>query len=68
MRYLLYVIALVLIFASWYWHAGKFIPLLKGKGFKLKKTELYGLLFVMAAILLALLFTYWQTEGSFIWG
>jgi hypothetical protein len=37
------------------------------KGYKLTKREFYGLLFVLFVMLLALLATYWQTNGTFTW-
>jgi len=67
MRYWPYVIASIIIFSSWYWLAGKILPLLRRKGYKITKMEFYGVLFVLYAVLIALLVTYWKTSGTFIW-
>lgn len=67
MKYLPYIIACILILASWYWLARTIFPLLKKKGYKISKIELYGLLFILFLVMLALIVTYLLTNGTFIW-
>ncbi len=67
MRYLPYIIAFVVIVAIWYWSWRIFALVLQRKGFRLRKTEIYGLLFVLSLVLLAILFSYRGTDGTFVW-
>jgi phosphate starvation-inducible membrane PsiE len=67
MRYLLYIIACILILASWFWGARAILPLLSKKGYKITKIELYGLLFILFLVMLALIATYLFTNGTFRW-
>jgi low temperature requirement protein LtrA len=68
MRYLPYVIACILILTAWYWVARTIFPLLRKKGYKITKLELYGLLLILFVILLALILTHLLTNATFIWG
>lgn len=67
MRYWPYIIGCIIIVFSWYWLAWKIRPLLRRKGYKITKMEFYGVLFILSAVLIALLVTYWKTSGTFIW-
>ena len=67
MKYLPYIIACIIIFVSWYWLARTIFPLLRKKGYKITKMELYALLFILFVVLLALIATYFLTNGTFIW-
>ena len=67
MRYFPFIIALFVIVAFWILLGILISPLLKKSGFRLKEREVYGLLLLVVLILAALLFTYYQTGGRFIW-
>lgn len=67
MRYWPHIVACLLIVASWYWLARVVPPFLKRRGYRIAKRELYGLLFLILLVVIALLFTYVQTSGTFIW-
>jgi len=67
LEYSIYIIALLLIIMFWILIAKISYAILKRKGYKITKREVYSLLFLCFVMLAALIFTFIRTNGTFIW-
>ncbi len=65
---LIYILATILIIVFWIWAGASILPKMKEEGkFTVSKKEVGLLCFVGLMVIVALVFTYFKTDGTFVW-
>ena len=64
----IYILASILIVVFWIWIGASILPKMKEEGkFKISIKEIRLLCFVGLMVIVALVYTYFKTDGTFVW-